>query len=466
MASSSRDSLRILLINSINPHVEVENRYPNLGLGYLASSLRRALPELDIQFVVAEDRIGAVSRGFRPHLAAVTTVSQNFPIAQRHTATLAEQGIPLVLGGVHISALPRLLPREAAAACLGEGELTFVQLVRALLKGGLTAANLAEIEGIAYWDGERLEVTPPREPVSDLDSLPRPDRDLLDIRRHTYMFTSRGCPYNCTFCSSTRFWEKTRFFSAEYVVDEIELLRRQFGATMISFFDDLFVAKRSRLEDILRLLEKRGLLGKIKFTCNLRANTVDREIVRLLSGLGVVSVGLGLESGDDSVLRYLKGGAISVKQNFKAVELIKDGGIFANASFIIGSPGETEEAIFKTYDFIRRSRLDLFDVYILTPYPGTPVWEYAKGRGLVTEDDFDWSRLDVNLYRDPDAAVCLSDTLDKDVIIAWYKKFRRLRFRRNLTKVINHPLRRDLPKIVSANVRQFLGDRLRRPAGD
>ena len=340
--------MRILLVNAIDHRSETEGRYPNLGLGYLAACLRRDLPEIKFEFLIIDRNIHAACRDFRPHLAGVTSVSQNFDIARQHTATLAVNGIPTILGGVHITAFPGLLPREALAACLGEGENTFVEIVKAFLEQGLDPESLKEIPGIAYWKGQDLKFTPSRGLIKDLDDLPLPGRDLFDVRPHTYMFTSRGCPFRCTFCSSSRFWNRPRFFSAEYVVDEIEMLYRDYGATMISFFDDLFVASRSRLEKMVKMLEQRKLTGKIQFTSNLRADVVDRELTSLLKRMGMVSVGFGLESGDDEVLGYLKADSVTVAQNYRAVELLKNAGIFTNASFIIGSPTETRAQIMKT----------------------------------------------------------------------------------------------------------------------
>jgi len=444
----SLSPLRILLINSLNPNVEVEGRYPSLGLGYLASSARKALPGERLEFLVADKDIRKAADGFRPHLAGISSVSQNFDIAKARAAYFAAKGIPVVMGGVHASALPETVPDGVAAACLGESEDTLVDIIRAMLGGGLTPGALSGIPGIAYRDGGRLAYTEARPQKADMDTIPMPARDLLDIRPHTYMFTSRGCPYRCTFCSSSRFWDKLRFFSAEYVVDEIGTLVRDHGVTMISFFDDLFVANFKRVEEIVVLLEKRGLLGKVRYTCSCRANVVKPELAALLKRMGVVSVGMGLESGDDDVLRYLKGGQISVAQNHRAVDILKGAGIAANGSFVIGSPDETREQVMRTYSFIKESRLDLFDVYLLTPFPGTPLWEDAKARGLVTDNMDDWSRLDVNVYRDPGKAVIMSGTLSREEVIALYKKFRRLRLVRNAVKVLGHPMKKDIPRMA------------------
>lgn len=439
--------LRILLINAVNTGVEVENRYPHLGFGYLISYARKNLSSIELEFKVVEGEANSNLTDFVPDIVGISSVSQNFTIAQRLSDFYGCRGIPVIIGGIHISVLPDTLPKSALAGCIGEGEQTFAEILR-LCSNGKLREEFVNIAGLVYWKNHELKHTEPRIPLDNLDEIPAPDRSHMVIGSHAHMFTSRGCPYRCVFCASTRFWDKLRFHSAEYVADEIEFLYKNYHVKIISFFDDLFVANLERMKKLKDILEEKHLLGKIKYTTNCRANLVTVELARTLKSLGVVSVGLGLESGDEETLRFLKTGNVTVEQNHQAINIIKNEGIFANASFVIGSPDESEKQVMATYRFIKNSRLDLFDIYFLTPYPGTPVWDYSLKKGIISNDMKDWSRLDVNAYRDFDKVIFVSDKIAPARLVALYKKFRLLRLIRNSIKVWRHPLLHMVPKIA------------------
>lgn len=454
-----REVIKILLINAIDTSVEVETRYPNLGLAYLASMVYKYLPGLGVKFRIADRDIERLVKNFKPDLVGITCVSQNFNYAKNYVDFLNKRKIPVIIGGIHITLSPHTLPKGCLLGCIGEGDYTFVDIVRQFEKRkSLTPVELSKIDGIVYWSKKKLIRTKRRALEDNLDRIPLPSRELLKIGKHSYMFTSRGCPYRCTFCASSRFWDKLRFFSASYVVQEIEVLVKKYEVETISFFDDLFVADKSRLVQIIKLLREKGLLGRVKYTCSCRANLVDKELAGLLKEMGVVSVGMGLESGSEEVLKYLKGGSVSVANNYKAVKLLKESGIAVNGSFVIGSPDETKEQIMDTYNFIKKSGVDLFDVYILTPYPGTPVWDYAVREGIVRDDEnFDWSTLNVNAYNLPKEKIgIVSKHLTKEELLMYYFKFRRFRFWHNLLKVIKHPMVEDLPVMFVKMAREFL----------
>jgi radical SAM superfamily enzyme YgiQ (UPF0313 family) len=440
------EKLKILLFGSIDERSEVETRYSPVGLAGLAAVVKKAFP------TGAQVRIGTRNlqrhlHEFAPDIVGFGCVSQNYDIAKNHAQLCRAAGARVMLGGVHISMLPQSLSNDFDVACLGEGEETIKALVELFMdKHAFPADKLNNIPGIAFHQGDEIVITPPRPLIADLDSIPIPCYELLDVSAHRYLFTSRGCPYRCVFCASSRFWNKVRFHSPDRIIEEIEVLSG-LGARMVSFYDDLFTADTRRLEEIAARIAGSPLLRRMKFTCSLRANTVTEQTASLLKQMNVVSCGLGLESGNQEILTYLKGGGIRVEDNKRAVSILKKQGIKANASFVIGSPQETAAQMMDTYRFIRTVPVDLVDIYVLTPFPGTPVWEWAEKRELVG-DNMEWAKLNINFETQPEKIVILNQMISREELIRIYKKFRRLRLRKNLKAVWSHPMLRDLPGIA------------------
>ncbi len=447
--------IKILFINAINPESEIETRYTPLGILYLSASLKKTFPAGSFEIKLVNKNVEKNIKSFRPDIIGITAVSQNFNHAIRHAKLARRYGLPTMVGGVHISIIPESLSEDMNVGCIGEGELTVVELMKVFLKyKAFPSDELEKIDGIVFRKKGKLIKTRSGATISDMDQLiPYPDRNLEGPVKHAYIFSSRGCPYRCVFCASSRYWNQVRFFSPEYVFSELERLSKESGAKMISFYDDLFVADKKRLHDIATLVEKSGLAKKIKFTCSCRSNLVTEDIVADLKRMGVVSVGMGLESGNSRILYYLKGKTVTTEDNRRAIELLTSAGIKANASFIIGSPDETEKEIMDTYDFIRKSKLSFIDIYVLTPYPGTPVWDFAKSRDLVS-DDMDWSKLNVNFDVNHANAIILSESLSRERLYQIYRKFRRQRLVRNIRSLITHPMLLDLPKVAIGTAKE------------
>ncbi len=442
--------IKILFINAINPESEIESRYTPLGILYLSASLKNSFPADTFEIKLVKKDVGKNIKSFGPDIVGISAVSQNFNHAQKYAKQTRKSGLPTIVGGVHISTRPESLTEDMDVGCIGEGELTIVDLMKVFLKyRSFPPDELKKIDGIIFWKNRIRIKTKPRALIRNVDQIiPHPDRTIEGPIKHGYIFSSRGCPYRCTFCSSSRYWSQVRYFSPEYVFSEIKELVSTSDAKMISFYDDLFVANKKRLHGIATLIEQSGLAKKIKFTCSCRSNVVTKDLVADLKRMGIVSVGMGLESGNPRVLKYLKGASVTVEDNRRAVELLTSAGIKANASFIIGSPDETEAEMMDTYNFIRNSKLSFVDIYILTPYPGTPVWDYARSQGLVSEN-MDWDKLNVNFEVNCKNAIILSKILSRKRLIKVYKRFRRQRLVRNICSLITHPMLRDLPKIAS-----------------
>ena len=234
--------IRILFINAINPFVEVERRYPNLGLGYLVSFLRNNFGQNTFNFKIIDNNVKKEILSFDPDIIGITSVSQNYNRAKEYAHFAKIKNIPVIIGGVHISTLPQSLSNDMTVGCLGEGEKTILDLFSVFLKKNkFPVEDLVKIKGIVYKERDKLIVNSSQQQIENMDEIPLPARDLLKIDKHSYMFTSRGCPYNCIFCASTIFWNKVRFFSAEYVIRETEELVNRYEVKLISFFDDLFI---------------------------------------------------------------------------------------------------------------------------------------------------------------------------------------------------------------------------------
>jgi radical SAM superfamily enzyme YgiQ (UPF0313 family) len=447
---------RVLLVNAVNPFVEAQNRYPALGLGYLVAMLRRELgDEVDVRLV--EWGLADTLRDFDPDLVCLSSVSQNFKLASRYARLAREAGKPVVVGGYHVTEIPAALTRDMDVGVLGEGEHALVELVEVLRRhGGLPAAALAAIDGLVYWDGGERVLTKPREVVGkatkSLDELPMPDRSMMRVRAHSNMLTSRGCPYTCTFCASTRFWPNIRYFSPEYMIEEIKHLRDTYGVRYVTFHDDLFIANVKRLEELHELVLREGLPKQgFRFSCASSATRISDDMARMLKEMNFVSVSMGLESGNQEVLTRLKGRAFRVDINESAVNTLHRHGIHPHASFIIGEPQETLEQMQETYDFIRRNPLSLVNIYVLTPLPGTPVWHQAKAKGLVA-DDMDWDLLNISFELDWQRVILMSDTTSREELFAVYRRLKRLRLVKYARALASHPFQMDLAEYGRAKL--------------
>lgn len=417
---------KFLFINAIESSRKNEIAFPPLGIGYLVSMLRKEFGESSIKFKVINNAVEKEIAKFKPHIVGITSVTQNYNKAVEYARITKKFELPVICGGVHISMLPHTLTEDMDVGVIGEGEKTICELFKLFENsGGFESEKLKKIYGIVYRDKDsKIYLTERRKLIKPVDKIPFPARDLFDISSEAYMFTSRGCPYRCVFCSSSRFWSTVRYFSAEYVVNEIKYLVKEYSIKNIMFYDDLFVANKRRIEKIIKILGEEDLLGRITFACQARANLVNNETVGLLKKMNITYISMGLESGSHRVLEYLKGSNITVKDNVTAVDIIKKYGIDVYGSFIIGSPYETEIEILQTLNFIKKSKLDGFDIYILIPFPGTPVWDYAESMGLVSEK-MDFNRLSVNFSDSYEQAINLSENLSKEEIYRLFCLFQR-----------------------------------------
>jgi radical SAM superfamily enzyme YgiQ (UPF0313 family) len=365
-----------------------------LGLCYLAAYADRYFGSpLNFKIIPGDEPFSPADFD----LVGISTMSYHYPKALELAEKIREKStIPLILGGPHITALPRTLPHPFDAAVLGEGEVTFLQLLRLIAQNGtLAPGEISSIEGIAWRRGSEVIVNNRRPLISDMASIPFPRRDLWNIKdKMKQLFSGRGCPCRCHFCAlpDTHY----RKFPIDYVLDELQELRDLYGTGAAIFQDEALVMKKAWLHELLEAMKKKNLHRDLSYFISMRADHIDEETADLLREMNVKCIFIGIESGSEKVLKYLKNATVTVKHVQRALDLCAEREIMVEGSFILGSPGEGHREIRETYDFITQNfvqgKLDLVNVFCLLPFPGSGLWQEALERGLVS-DTMDWSRL-------------------------------------------------------------------------
>ena len=446
-------AVKILCASAVDPYAEDHTRYLPLWPAYLSAYLTRHMGAGKVKIEYFNGDLEKDIRAGHPDVVALSSVTQNYGIALDMARTAKSHGLPVVIGGMHISSLPRSMSADTDVACLGEGEETFCELMRLFVdRGEFDTGRLAGISGIAYHREGEIVRTRERPLIELLDDIPHPDRRVIGYgRSRDYLYTARGCSYRCVFCASNAHWKRVRYASARYVLEEIQELVDH-GVRTIRFNDDNLPANGPRLREIAAMVVDRGIHRRARFSCWARANDITEETVRDLKAMNVVAVVMGLESGNDRVLAELKGAA-SVDQNRRAVNLLRDARIQTSADFIIGAPDETEEEIMDTERFIRKNRLDFVTVNVFSPLPGTPVWELAERRGLVSET-MDFRKCTFKFGPDPSSALMLSERLTHERLWRVYRRLKRLALVRSLMAIPGSPWVRELPGVL---VRKIAG---------
>lgn len=443
------NGMKVVLSQAANSEDIRELGIPPVGLAYLSAYVKAH--ENGVEFAYAGTAEEILSH--EPDVVGVSAVSQNSGLADDLAKELRLAGYegPLLLGGYHITGVPGSLGEQYDAGVLGEGERTLLELVRLIRREGQGwKEGIGALQGLCFRAGSGVVNTGRRENVKPLDTIPHPDRALLDdhwppIHGGTsYVYSSRGCPYGCSFCSSSQFWGGPRYFSARYVIKELVDLRERYHAAHFFFYDDLFVADRGRLELLSDLLCATGLDQEVESMCNVRAGEMDEDTCRTLKRMNINWVYLGLESASDRVLKTLNKRA-ELEQNVRALRLLKHHGFSITASFILGVPGETEEDMKKTASFIEDNLGTLFDefmIYPVIPFPGTRIWREAVARGVMSENPPPETMRRATFSFQPDVYTYINDDAPRETFLfyLYYLRFIRLRHWLKRTLNTNHEL--------------------------
>jgi len=377
------------------------SRVPQLGLLYLASSvagdhdvrlLDLNLEQTELQTIPRMiDRVCRAAGSWPADLVGFGTMANVYPLVLHMAAAIKETvpSTPIVLGGHQATfTAAETLRRypQIDYVVLGEGERTFPRLVAALESD----QPLGGIPGVACRDGAAVHVPDLPALHPHLDELGPPAYHLapaLDryqphsLVRRANIMTSRGCPFGCTFCSVSRFWQRrARYRDSRLVVDELAMLQGDLGAGYIEFNDDTFTVNRKYLQSICHGIIDRGL--ELEWLCRARANSLDEETVAVMRRAGCTHVFIGAESGSSRILRSIEK-KIEPEDVSRSVRLLSDRGIESIVSFIYGFPEETPEDIALTAKLAlecRRLGARWIGLQRLTALPGTPM------AGAITDE--------------------------------------------------------------------------------
>ncbi|MBN1780130.1 cobalamin-dependent protein [bacterium] len=399
--------MKIALVKPPGTYAEWYKR-PLLGISYLAAVLEKSgincrIIDADYHSWTLEECVAQI-REYGPDVLGITAMTHEIVQASEIGARFKEAGIPVVIGGCHVTALPRETLEEFPVfdyGIYGEGEKTIFELLD-FLKGGAT--GLSSVQGLVYRQDDVVTVNPPRPFLTseELDALPYPafhhyygdnPQALRGKHAHYIIFASRGCPYRCAFCMQV-LGRQVRRRSAENIYGEIEYAIRTYGAHTIDFADEIFLFNTHETHELLNMMIDRRLYEKIRWSGLVRANLITAELIGMAKKAGCYHLEMGVESGDDGILKAIHKG-ITVAQIENAVRIIKEAGITIGTYFILGHPNDTRETVQKTIDLATRLNTDTIAVGLMVPYPGTQIFDMAKrGEGGYTLLSCNWAEYD------------------------------------------------------------------------
>jgi len=301
-----------------------------------------------------------------------------------------------VLGGYGPTPEPEFFMQKTSAdlIAMGEGDISAVEIIKAL-RG---EKKFEDVLGIAYRDGDQIKINPRQPLVQDLDSLPLPAYDLFEMEHYRLfrppnsssttfslpVMSARGCTFKCTFCYRMDTGYRAR--DPKALLDEVEMLYRDYGINYISFQDDLLMSSVKHTEEVcnefMRRRREKGL--DIKWNCNGRLNYCSKELLQLMKDAGCVFINYGIESVDNDVLKYMKKG-LRFEQIEKGIEDTLEIGISPGLNMLFGNIGDNLETLRRSVDFLVKydDGAQLRTIRPVTPYPGSPLYYRAIQDGLL-----------------------------------------------------------------------------------
>jgi radical SAM superfamily enzyme YgiQ (UPF0313 family) len=335
----------------------------------------------------------------KPDLIGVSVLSFNYTQAIKIADFVKENfDVKIIFGGVHVILMPEetLKNKPVDMICIGEGESTLKELLDKKI-------NPEKIKGIWYKEGSEIIKNKENILIEDLDNLPFPEWDDFELKKyflinnnHLPIMASRGCPYNCTYCSNHALKKKlhgkyVRFRKVDNVIEEIGLRIKQYygkGLKYLFFYDDTFIMDKNFVLEFCKKFVEKGYNKLLKWNVNVRANLVTDEIIKTMKEAGCYEVRMGVEAGNDYIRNEIYKRDMGKEQIFNAVKLIKKYGLQLRVQFIIGAPYETISMMKESLDLAKKINADYELFPILMPLPETEIKEICEKEGLIEKKGF------------------------------------------------------------------------------
>ena len=369
------------------------------NLALLASYVRQnshepKIVDLDIEGSSNLEEIARLILSNDPRVVGFTCLTPRFSITLDIIAECKRLNpeVITVVGGPHVSGLSKYALKESAVdyGVVGEGEVTFLELINNIAVGNPVDA----VANLIYRNNGKIQINPVRPFIIDLDALPFPAFDLLKLDHyvdpafyegpHLGLMSARGCPYDCYFCASRVVWgRRIRYRSPANMLSEIKEAIDKYRIREFIFYDDTFTLQRNRILEFLDAVIEGHL--DIRFYCQVRVDYIDVEIAKKLRAAGCFAVAIGVESGNEEILKAM-GKNLTKDQIRSGVHVLKESKMPFLASYIFGHPGDTHESIQQTIDFSNELDADQSKFLIATPYPGTRFFDMAVAQGTISDE--------------------------------------------------------------------------------
>jgi len=333
---------------------------PPLGILYLSAVLKRNGHYVDVVDLAGGARLPTIEAD----VIGIGSTTPQFPsaVSIMNELKISNPDALYVCGGPHASCDPKSVLDAGFDVCImGEGERAFHEVVK-MRENGVPLHRF-------------MHRAPP---IQNLDDLPFPDREAINVRVYKYlldgercttMITSRGCQYNCAFCCKEPWGRKVRMHSADRVINEIKEIQ-ELGFSAVMFFDDIFILNKKRLYKICDYLRSQSIIWR----CFVRSDLINREMLKTMARSGCKEMGLGVESGSQQILDNIHKGT-TVEKNRECISLAKEYGISTKAFIIVGLPGESWSTIEETERFLEDTEPSDVDFTVLSVFPGSDIYQ-------------------------------------------------------------------------------------------